>query len=394
MSRDLDLVVFGATSFAGRYLVEYLQRAAPPSLRWAIAGRSPAKLDRLRAELGLDLPVIVADSADRASLDAMVARTRVVCTTVGPYARYGAELVAACVEAGVHTADLTGEPPFMRRMIDAHHARAQQTGSRVVHAAGFDSIPSDLGLLCLQEEAIARTGRPCDQVELAVMRVRGGFSGGTVASMAALFEDAGDRDVRRALADPYSLCSERGPDRRELRGVRWSPSVEAWTGPFLMAGTNERVVRRSNELLGFRYGRDLRYHEVSRMGRGLRGWVRAAGMAAGLGAGVAVMAWGPTRRLARSRLPAPGEGPSREAVEGGGFHLRLVGWQGDARVAQVDVHADRDPGYGATAIMLGETGLALVDGPQGEPGVTTPAAALGRPLVERLNRAGVTFTVG
>ena len=398
-SRPFDVVLFGATGFAGRLTAEYLQQTHP-NTRWAIAGRSRDRLEAVAADLARlvpdapSVPVLVADSGDRASLDAMAAQTRVVCTTVGPYAKYGAELVAACVEAGTHACDLTGEPQFVHRMIAQHHERAQVTGARIVHAAGFDSIPSDLGVLVLQEEAIARAGVPCDEVEFVLLRSRGGFSGGTLASMLNLLDEGRDSEVRRVLADPYSLCPEGGPDGREQLGVRWSPSAEAWTGPFVMAATNERIVRRSNALLGHRYGRDFRYHEVMRTGTGMGGMARGVALSAGVALGVGALAVRPLRRLAMRYLPNPGEGPSREAIARGFFDIRLVGWRSGQRVLSVDVHGTRDPGYGATACMLGETAIALsTEASLGAPGVTTPAAALGMSLVRRLNQQLVTFSV-
>lgn len=400
MERPLDLVLFGATGFAGRLVAEYLQDHAPEGLRWAIAGRNAGKLQEVVDDLArrvpgsAPIPHRVADSADPAALDALAAETRVVCTTVGPYAKYGPPLVAACVTHGTHYCDLTGEPQFVRRMIDAHHEAARASGSRIVHCAGFDSIPSDLGVFVLQQAAIA-SGGPCDRVEYVLTGASGGFSGGTIASLANVLEELHDPLVRLALRDPYSLCPERGPDDGEQRGPRYRESVGAWTGPFLMAPINERVVRRSNALLGWPYGRNFRYQESMRIGSGPAGWLGAVALSAGSGLGMVALSVGPLRRLVLRALPAPGEGPDALARESGWFSVRLYGWRGDRLALRVDVRGKQDPGYGATACMLGETALALVAGESlGEPGITTPAAAVGPALAARLSGdARVTVAV-
>ena len=263
-SRPHDLVLWGATGFTGEIVAEYLVRwaAAHPDvgLRWALAGRNQAKLEQVRSRLvsidptAAELPLITGDSHDRASLDAIARDASVVCTTVGPYAQYGAELVAACVEHGTDYCDLTGENHFIRRMIDAHQTAAEASGARIVNCCGFDSIPSDLGTLVLQDAAEKRHGRPCDRVTLYVDRVKGGMSGGTIASMKNLMEEAEkDPEVRRIFGHPYALNPEgerEGPDGSDARGVGRSPDGR-WTAPFVMAAINTRIVRRSNALLGY-----------------------------------------------------------------------------------------------------------------------------------------------
>jgi short subunit dehydrogenase-like uncharacterized protein len=397
---QFDVVVYGATGFAGALTAEYLQDTVGAEVRWAVAGRSEDKLKRLVSELAERRPsappvaYIVADSTDRASLDALVAQTKVVCTTVGPYAQYGAGLVAAAAAAGTHYCDLTGEPQFVRRMVDAHHAEAQQSGARIVHCAGFDSIPSDLGTLVVQTAAIEADGEPCDEVEFVLLGGKGGFSGGTLASLINVVAEAKDPAVRRVLADPYSLCEGSGSDIREQMGVRYSGAAKAWTGPFLMAGINERVVRRSNELLSHRYGTGFRYGESMRTGRGITGWTAAAAMAGGFGVMMPALFIGPVRRLISRFLTQPGDGPSRDDIENGFFKARVYAKRNGKVVHTVTVTGSQDPGYGATACMLAETALGLAAGQGlGEPGVTTPAAALGMGLVERLNAHRVTFTL-
>ena len=335
----------------------------------------------------------------------MAAEAEVVCTTVGPYAKYGHELVAACVEAGTDYCDLTGEVPFIRAMIDRHHERARSTGARIVHCCGFDSIPSDLGTLMLQEAAVERFAVPADRVTLVVGASRGGFSGGTVASLTNVVEQAkADREIRRIVSDPYALNPDgerRGPDGPDRLGPRFDPELGRWTGPFVMASINTRVVRRSNALLGWRYGRDFRYAEVTGFSSGLKGRIAAGAVAAGLGAFVGALGLGPTRTLLQKTvLPKPGEGPDLETRENGFFNISLHGRgaatdEGDFElIARVRGH--KDPGYGETAKMLGEAALCLaLDGAElaSPGGVLTPASAMGMTLVGRLRRAGMVFAV-
>ncbi len=408
-SRPFDIVLWGATGFTGCLVANYLARqAGNADLRWAIAGRNRDKLEDLRRGLGPDfedLPILVGDALDRASMDEIAQKTRVVCTTVGPYAHFGSNLVAACVEARTDYCDLTGEVQWVREMIDKYHDEAVQRGVRIVHCCGFDSIPSDLGTWHLQTEAQSRYGTRCDRVDLLVWKIRGGVSGGTVASMTQVLEEAGrDRDVRRCLADPYGLNppeQRSGPDDSFQRTPRIHSELGAWTGPFIMAAINEKVVRRTNALLDYPYGDDFRYSEASHLGTGVPAAVRATAMSAGLGAFSAAMALRPTRALLeRFLLPSPGEGPSQETIEDGHFSLRLFGWGRDDQDKSfrivVEVSADSDPGYGATSTMLGESALCLavdevdtgLDG-----GVLTPASALGDALVERLHAAGISFNV-
>jgi short subunit dehydrogenase-like uncharacterized protein len=257
-SRPLDVIVWGATGFTGQLVAEYLAAHAPKDLRWAIGGRSREKLEAVRANVKMDeLELVVGDARDPKSLAEIVTRTRVMLTTVGPYELHGKELVAACAEHGTDYCDLTGETPFVREMIDAHHERAKQTGARIVHCCGFDSIPSDLGTLTLQESAISKLGEPCTRVAFYVMKMKGGASGGTLATMVNLIETATrDPKVRKIAGNPYALVpGERGPDGRDQMGVRFDPELGRWTGPFIMAAINTRIVRRSNALLGHRYGK-------------------------------------------------------------------------------------------------------------------------------------------
>ncbi len=402
--REFDVVVWGATGFTGRLVADHLLRryGVDGELRWAIGGRSTAKLEELRRELGEQagqLPLVIADADDQALLDVMASRTRVVCTTVGPYALYGSKLVAACVAHGTHYCDLTGEVPWMRHIIDTHHERARETGARIVHTCGFDSIPSDLGVLFLQREMRRRHGATCAEVKFRVREARGGFSGGTVASMLNMFDEA-ERDpaVRALLDDPYGLNPEeerRGLDRPERRVPEYDEEFGAWVAPFMMAPINTKVVRRSNALMGFPYGRDFRYDEGMLMPFGLWGLPLAAGVSAGTAAISLAASFGTVRRALARALPQPGQGPSRRVREAGFYVIDLLGRHphDPARHLKVRVQGDRDPGYGSTSRMLGEAAVCLALDPlDSTGGVLTPAAAMGDALIRRLPlHAGVTF---
>ena len=409
-SRRFDLILWGATGFTGQLVAEYLtDHYSESGLRWALAGRDRSKLERVRAALAkrharaATLPLLLANSHDRESLDALAASTRVVCSTVGPYARHGSELVAACVEHSTDYCDLTGEPQWVRRMIDAHHHRARETGARIVHCCGFDSIPSDLGTLTLQDAAERKHGRPCNDVRYFVVSTKGGASGGTVASIINIFEELGkDLSLRKVLSDPYALNPEgqrSGPDR-DQHGPRYDDVKKRWTAPFIMAAINTRIVRRSNALMEQRYGRQFCYHESVQLPRGLRGLGLATAISGGIIVAGVVGMIPPLRSLLRRFvLPAQGEGPSKGAIEAGFFNVDLIGRGRDAdgrmmRV-RVNVRGGLDPGYGSTAIMLAESALCLaLDTPGGAlGGVLTPAAAMGMGLVERLRHAGISFDV-
>lgn len=397
----LDVVVWGATGFTGALVAEYLARHAVEG-SWALAGRSRDRLaalrDRLAADFpaAADVPLIVADATDPGSLAELASQAKVVCTTVGPYARYGDPLVAVCVEQGAHYCDLTGEPQFMRRTIDRWHDRARDAGLRLVHTCGFDSIPSDLGCFLVQERALEQHGEPMSRVTTYVRELHGGLSGGTLASLIEILDHSGDREIRRIPGDPYALLPDgapRGPRVRDVRPVTWDADERTWTGSFVMAPTNAKVVRRSNALLDGRYGPQA-YEEVAAFRPGARGLARAIAQSAGLGLGLAALRSRRARGVLVGRvLPAPGSGPDRETRERGGFRMEIVGRHATLPEIRVTVRGDRDPGYGATAGMLAESALCLAhDSLPDRFGVLTPATAMGHALVQRLPRAGVTFT--
>jgi short subunit dehydrogenase-like uncharacterized protein len=384
-----DVVIFGATGFTGRLVAEYVVKHRNGA-RVAIAGRDRQKLEKVKSEIG-DVDVIIANTDDRASLDAMVAQTKVVCTTVGPYAKYGSELVAACAAKGVHYCDLTGEPQWVRRMIDAHHNDAKRTGARIVPACGFDSIPSDLGVHTLQSLAKAKHGAACNDVTFAITRVRGGASGGTIATMFAIQEEArADRNIRRLLADPYGLVDEKGPDTRDSYRVLFNDDLQRWTVPFFMSYANRKVVHRTNALEGYAYGHDFKYRELSAFRPTLRGRLSAWRMQIGMAALVAAVSAPPTRKLLQRGLAKPGEGPSQKTQDRGLFEAALVG-RGPGFLVRGKVFGKGDPGYAATARMLGESALCLAS-TTGPGGLLTPAFAMGDALVERLRKVDFEFS--
>ena len=383
MARDFDVIVYGATGFTGRLVAEYLVQAG--ATRWAMAGRSEAKLTEVRDLIGApaDTPLVVADADDAASLAAMAARATVVLTTVGPYQLYGSALIAACVAAGTAYVDLCGEPAWMRHMIDAHEADAKRTGARIVFSCGFDSIPFDLGVLTLQDAARARFGKPVPRVKGRVRKMQGGFSGGTAASLkATLAAAAREPSLFKLLASPFALTPGfSGPHQPTGLIPEYDKTLGAWVAPFIMAPINTKNVHRTNFLLGHAYGEDFRYDEM---------------MVAGLGdiGKAAAEAISKLNPLASDKGPKPGEGPSKEERDNGHYDLLFVGLMEDGARLDAVVTGDRDPGYGSTSKMIAETARLLAE-TEGAGGVWTPGALLGTALRDRLQeRAGLTFTAG
>jgi short subunit dehydrogenase-like uncharacterized protein len=402
--REYDVIIWGATGFTGRLVAEYYlkQYGLDGDLKWAMAGRSQTKLEQIRSALGNEnIPLITANSHDVESLNALVKQAKVICTTVGPYAMYGNELVAACVEHGTDYCDLAGETQWIRRMIDQHHEAAQKSGSRIVHCCGFDSIPSDLGTYYLQREAKNTVGEYCQQVKMRLKAIKGGLSGGTFASMNNVMAEASkDPAVAKNLFNPYGLNpsgEESGPDQGDLQSVKYDEDFGAWIMPFIMAAINTRVVRRSHALNDYPYGKDFRYDEAMSSGKGLIGRLKGY---AGLVALGALMVGKPEslyRKLLGKVLPSPGEGPSLAERETGYFNFTVIGKFKDGKVMTAKVTGDRDPGYGSTSKMLGESAVCLaLDGKAGSQasGVLTPSTAMGDALLTRLEgKAGLSFSI-
>lgn len=407
--REYDLVLFGATGFVGRLTAEYLAGVAG-DVRIALAGRSADRLQRVREAVGgaaASWPIITADAASPSDLNAMAAATRVVVTTVGPYMKYGMPLVAACAAAGTDYADLTGEPLFVRESVDLHHKQAADTGARIVHACGFDSIPSDLTVYALYKRALQDgTGQLCD-TDFVLRGFAAGVSGGTVASFIELMTAAsGDPEARRLLNDPYSLSTDRAaepefgpqPDLPWRRGRDIAPELDGiWTGAFVMAPSNTRIVRRSNALQDWAYGRRFRYAEQMSVGSSVAAPVVAA---MGTAANNAAFALGSRffrllpRGVVERIAPKPGSGPSEHRRDTGHYTVETYTTTTSGARYLARMSQRGDPGYKATALLLGESGLALAldrDHLSDLRGVLTPAAAMGDVLLTRLPAAGVSL---
>ncbi|MBO4237441.1 saccharopine dehydrogenase family protein [Pseudonocardia alni] len=399
----VDIALYGATGFVGGLIARHLAEHAPPGVRIALAGRSEAKLAATRAALpasARDWPLIVADAADPAATDRLAAGARVVLSTVGPYAKYGLGLVGSCARAGTHYADLTGEVLFVREAIDRFHDTARASGARIVHSCGYDSVPSDLGVWLAHRAAQADGAGGLTEVR-TVATMRGGVSGGTVDSLRGQLDTVRtDRDARRLAARPHSLSPDPSAEPTPSQPGDAGPPARlpdgTWTAPFVMASYNTRIVRRSNALLDHAYGRGLRYGELQGCGRGVSGAVTAGVVTGGLGALVGAFMVPPIRPLLDRVLPAPGTGPSERTRERGWFRMDVRAETESGRRYRVRVSGPGDPGYGATAVMFGEAGLALALGGSALPdraGCLTPATALGDVLVDRLRAAGHTYEV-
>ncbi len=400
-----DVVVWGASGFTGKLVTEYLAEryGANRDLSWAIAGRNQAKLESVRSELGTsasNLPLIVSDSFDSEAMHRLAGQTKVVLSTVGPYAKYGSLLVEACVANGTHYCDLAGEVQWMRKMIDQFQSAAEKSGARIVHSCGFDSIPSDIGVWFLQREAKIKHGEVCSDIKMLVKAIKGGASGGTFASMMnALEESRRDREIAKILVDPYSLNPEgerSGPDGRDQAGVEYHDDSGTWTAPFVMGSVNTRIVRRTNALLQYAYGRDFNYSEATMTGSGPAGFMKSASMTVGLGGFMFASSFDFSRSVLVGRfLPKPGEGPNEKQREAGFFNLSLVGKLANGSLMRARVTGDRDPGYGSTSKMLSESAVCLaMDDLPSKGGFWTPASAMADALFGRLkDNAGLGFEI-
>ncbi|BBY53067.1 saccharopine dehydrogenase NADP-binding domain-containing protein [Mycobacterium koreense] len=409
--REFDLVLYGATGFVGTLTAQYLARAGGAA-RIALAGRNEDRLRAVRDALGPPAEswaILHADASEPASLTEMAERTRVVVSTVGPYTRYGLPLVAACAEAGTDYADLTGEAMFVRASIDGYHKQAVDTGARIVHACGFDSIPSDLSVYALHRQVVADGAGQMLDTDFVLRRFRGGMSGGTIASgMEMMHTASSDPEARRLVSDPYTFSADPAaepqlgaqPDFPWRRGGEIAPELAGiWTGGFFMAPYNTRVVRRSNELLGWAYGRRFRYSEQMSLGSSKLASAAAALVTVGSKAAVAMgnryFRLLP-RRWVERLAPKPGTGPSESLRETGFYQAQTYTITTTGARYRASLSQQGDPGYKATAVLLGESALALaLDRDRLSPltGVLTPAAAMGDALLERFPAAEVMLEV-
>ena len=389
--RKYDLVLYGASGFTGRQTVEYCRRAAPAGLRWAIAGRNRAKLDAVNAA-GVD--VLIADSQDAGALDPIAASTRVVATTAGPFSLYGTQLVNACVRQRTHYCDITGETPWIRNLIDQHHAKAVADGTRIVPTCGFDSIPSDFGAWLTAKHIRENLHSQCASMA-AYFKLGGGINGGTLASFYHLIESGeivGAREVYLLNPDPAAATEAQRSRNADPSGVHFDSQLQRWVTSFVMGSINTRVVRRTQALLGeeFDYQEYSSFKKASsaRMAA-LAGRVFESALSSSMG-----------RRLLKPMLPRPGDGPSEKVMDGGFFETQFIARAANGAVIRTVMRGQGDPGNRVTVKCLCESAfvLALTDDPStrpegGEGGVLTPVIAMRDHLPPRLAAAGITFSV-
>jgi short subunit dehydrogenase-like uncharacterized protein len=381
-----DIVVFGASGYTGRLVAEYLQEEyANTGLKWAMAGRSLDKLASVRTALGIpdSVDLVSVDSDDAASVGQMVSDCKVVITTVGPYQLYGEELIKQCAEQGTDYVDLSGEPSWMHETIAQHSVAAKASGARIVHSCGFDSIPFDLGVYCLQQHAIAQTGKPIATVKGRVRAMNGTFSGGTIASLRATVASAqANPAIIKVLTNPFALTEGfTGPEQPTGAAPQYDEELNSWSAPFVMAAINTKNIHRSNFLLGHQYGEDFRYDEMLLTGDGEQGKAAAEYVAK-------------DDSIGKSDLQ-PGEGPTQEERENGNYDALFAGQNCEGELMISSVQGDRDPGYGSTSKMLAEAAICLLENPAlASGGLWTPAAAMGQALIDRLHaHAGLTFQI-
>jgi short subunit dehydrogenase-like uncharacterized protein len=385
-NREFDIIVYGASGFTGRLVAEYMEGQYGRDVNWAMAGRSAEKLAEVRDLVGAnpETPLVVADSSDPASVRAMVARTSVICTTVGPYQLYGTDIVAACAELGTDYVDLSGEPGWMHDTINAFDAQAKESGARIVHSCGFDSIPFDLGVFYLQEAAKEKFNAPCPRVRGRVRAMNGEFSGGTAASLGATMEAvAKNPALLNVLVNPFSLANGfQGPDQPDDSKPVEDEVLGQWLAPFIMAPINTKNIHRSNALLSHAYGEDFVYDEMMLTGPGDEGKAVADFVAS-------------TNPLEGDDVPQPGEGPSKESREAGDYDILFHGTTAAGDVLRASVSGDLDPGYGSTSKMIAESAMCLLQDSDGlAGGLYTPAPAMGHKLITRLvDNAGLTFKI-
>ena len=398
--RKYDLVIWGATSFTGKLVTEYLfNKYGSSKIKWAIAGRNLDKLKKIRSQVADEkIPMFIADSFDEESLSKFVKKTKVVCSTVGPYSLYGTKLVKLCVENNTNYCDITGEAHWIRNLIDQFHEEAKSKKIKIVNSCGFDSIPSDMGVYFIQNEIKKTYKNYANFIKMRVAGIRGGISGGTYGSINNLLKEAySNKKIFRVLNNPYGLNPKNkmeGMDKKDLRKIIFDKESNSWIYPFIMAGINTKIVRRSHALTNFQYGKDFRYEEAMMSGKGISGLLKAILAAFPL----AMIGLNPNsflKKIVNSYMPKPGEGPGLEKRKNGFYNLRFYVTIDERRKAFAKVVGDNDPGYGSTSKMLAESALCLAfDKLPENYGVVTPSIAMGKQLLERLrNNAGLNFQI-
>ena len=395
--RDFDLIIWGATGFTGNLVCDYISKNYNErELRWAIAGRNKKKILKLQQKLKIDdSRTIIADSSDKDSLVKMVKKSKVVCTTVGPYAKYGTNLVEACIEGETNYCDITGETQWIRRIIDRFHTKAKEKNIKIINSCGFDSIPSDMGVFYSQKIMLEKTGKYASTINMRVAGAKGGISGGTYNSLSNVLEEALiDKEVRKTLTNPYGLNpidKQFGPDKSDLRKVIFDTVSNSWIAPFVMAGINTKIVRRSHALMDFMYGKNFAYDEATLTGKGIAGQIR--GYMSLIPIFLATRKKGSfIKKIVDFILPKSGEGPSKKTRINGYYNLRFY-LTADKMTYVSKVLGDMDPGYGSTSKMLAESAICLaLDEIPDTYGILTPSVALGDSLLKRLEEnAGLTF---
>ncbi len=395
--RDFDLIIWGATGFTGNLVCDYISKNYNErELRWAIAGRNEKKILKLQQKLKIDdSRTIIADSSDKDSLVKMVKKSKVVCTTVGPYAKYGTNLVEACIEGETNYCDITGETQWIRRIIDRFHTKAKEKNIKIINSCGFDSIPSDMGVFYSQKIMLEKTGKYASTINMRVAGAKGGISGGTYNSLSNVLEEALiDKEVRKTLTNPYGLNpidKQFGPDKSDLREVIFDTVSNSWIAPFVMAGINTKIVRRSHALMDFMYGKNFAYDEATLTGKGIAGQIR--GYMSLIPIFLATRKKGSIiKKIVDFILPKSGEGPSKKTRINGYYNLRFY-LTLDKMTYVSKVLGDMDPGYGSTSKMLAESAICLaLDKIPETYGILTPSVALGDSLLKRLEEnAGLTF---
>lgn len=400
-SREFDIIIWGASGFTGRLVAGYIfsKYGTNGDLKWAMAGRNLAKLELVRSKVAdKTVPIVVADSNDEEGLKEMVKRAKVICTTVGPYAKYGSKLVSVCIENQTHYCDLAGEVQWIRRMIDKHHEFAVANQTKIVNCCGFDSIPSDMGVYFIQKISKAKKGQIAKQIQMRVAGASGGISGGTYESLSHVNEEAHkDKNIFKVLINPYGLNpvgEQEGLDKYDLRTIVYDKASKSWIGPFVMAAINTKIVRRSNALSGYAYGKDFRYDEATLSGKGLKGRVKGFISVIPIGLMMSAKPGSLLKRIIDKILPKAGEGPNKKQRENGFYNLRFYITYEDGSKALAKVIGDMDPGYGSTSKMLSEAAICLAkDELSYLGGVLTPSTAMGDKLLSRLEKnAGLTFS--
>ena len=399
--REFDVVIWGSSGFTGSLVSEYIFKnySKSKNLKWAIAGRNLNKLKQIRNKVADDsVSILIADSNDESSIVSMVKKTKVICTTVGPYAKYGSKLVKACVDHGTHYCDLAGEVQWIRKMIDNHHADAISNSVKIVNCCGFDSIPSDMGVYFIQKES-KKMNKSIKKIEMRVAGAKGGISGGTYESLSNVNKEAlNDNNVLKTVINPYGLNpigEQDGPDNYDLRKVIYDKTSQNWIGPFIMAAINTKIVRRSNALSGYSYGKDFEYDEATLGGKGFKGRFKSILMSIPIAIVMLAKPESFLKKIVDKILPKAGEGPSKIDRENGYYNLRFYVTYKDGSKAIAKVTGDMDPGYGSTSKMLSESAICLAkDNLDTISGVITPSTAMGDFLLDRLiKNSGLTFDI-